>query len=339
MRCSPPLSPFSSTSTSTDAPPTRTRVRRRRRSWPALLQRWTVSATSPLPLRTVTDLDLPGNTSRFDYASLDTTRHRLYISHLGASQIVVVDTDGPTVERTLDNVASVHGVLAVPALNRVYAAATGTDQAVTYDATTLAELNRAPTGRAPDGLAYDPDTNAIYLSNEAGTTVTEIDATTGAARREIDIGGEAGNVAYDPTTKHVLVDVQTRNQLAVIDPARGDVIERHNLPGCDHDHGLQLDVAHHRAFVACDGNARLLQVDLGTFAVTATFATGASPDVLTLDASLGRLYVLAESGVATVVDTHDSDAFASLAATFSPTAPTPAPSTPTPTRSTSRSPT
>jgi hypothetical protein len=127
------------------------------------------SATSPLPLRTVTDFDLPGNTSRFDYASLDATRHRLYISHLGASQIVVVNTNGPAVERTLDNVASVHGILAVPALNRVYAAATGTDQAVTYDATPLAELNRAPTGRAPDGLV-------------------------------------------------LLVDVQTRDQLAVIDP-------------------------------------------------------------------------------------------------------------------------
>jgi DNA-binding beta-propeller fold protein YncE len=152
----------------------------------------TGSATGTLPLRTVTDLDLPGNTSRFDYASLDTTRHRLYVSHLGASQIVVIDTHRPTVERTLDNVASVHGVLAVPALNRLYAAATGTNQAVTYDAT--------PTGRAPEGLAYDPDTNAVYLSNEAGTTVTEIDATTGAARREIDIGGEAGNVAYDPAT-------------------------------------------------------------------------------------------------------------------------------------------
>ena len=114
------------------------------------------STAATLPLRTVTDIGLPGDTSGFDYASLDTSRHRLYVSHLGASQVVVVDTNGPTVERTLDHVARVHGVLAVPALNRVYAAATGSDQAVTYDATTLTELNRAPTDRSPDGLAYDP---------------------------------------------------------------------------------------------------------------------------------------------------------------------------------------
>jgi DNA-binding beta-propeller fold protein YncE len=190
----------------------------------------------------------------------------------------------------------------------MYAAATGSDEAVTYDATTLAELTRAPTGKSPDGMAYDPDTNAVFLSNEAGTTVTEIDATTGAARREIDIGGEAGNVAYDAATKHVLVDVQTRNDLAVIDPNQGRVIERHALTGCDHDHGLQLDPDRRRAFVACDGNNRLLQVDLTTFAVTANDQTGPEPDVLTLDSNLGRLYVLAESGVVTVVDTRASTA-------------------------------
>lgn len=266
------------------------------------------SPTGTLPLRTVTDLVLPGDTSRFDYVSLDTTRHRLFISHLGASQIVVVNTDGPTVERTLDNVPSVHGVLVVPALNRMYAAATGSDQAVTYDATTLTEVNRAPTGKSPDGLAYDPDTNAVFLSNEAGTTVTEIDATTGQARREIDVGGEAGNVTYDPNTTRILVDVQTRNDLAVIDPTSGTVVERHPLAGCDHDHGLQLDLPHRRALVACDGNNRLLQVDLTTFAVTASFESGPEPDVLTLDTNLGRLYVLAESGVITVLDTSGATA-------------------------------
>ncbi len=215
----------------------------------------------------------------------------------------MINTDNLTVERTIDNVASVHGVLVVPALNRLYAAVTGTDHVVTYDATSLEELNRVSTGRAPDGLAYDPDTNAVYLSNEAGSTVTEIDATTGAHRAEIDVGGEAGNVAYEPTSKHMLVDVQSRGDLVVIDAAERRVLERHALPGCDHDHGLQIDPSHNRAFVACDGNAALLELNLTTFTVTATLQTGADPDVLTLDPASSRLYVLAESGIATIIGT------------------------------------
>lgn len=278
-------------------------------------------ATEPaaaLGLRIITDISLPGDTSRFDYVSLDAVRHRLYVSHLGANEVIVVDTDTLAVERTLRDVASVHGVLAVPSANRVFAAATGSDQAVTYDATTLHEVARSPTGRAPDGLAYDPDTNGVFVSNEADTTVTEIDATTGRRRGDIDIASEAGNVAYDPTSRRILVDAQSRNDLAVIDPASRKVIERHRLPGCDHDHGLLVDTGRHRAFVACDGNAKLLELDLTTFAVARTFNTGDDPDVLTIDPDAHRLFVLAESGVATIVDTSTAPATEHALGQFAP---------------------
>ena len=55
----------------------------------------------------------------------------------------------------------------------------------------------------------------------------------------------------------MIVDVQTRNELAVIDPNTLAVVRRVPLPGCDHDHGLSIDPAHRLAFVACDGNATL----------------------------------------------------------------------------------
>jgi DNA-binding beta-propeller fold protein YncE len=131
---------------------------------------------------------------------------------------------------------------------------------------------------------------------------------TGTVRGDIDIGGQPGNVAYDPNTQHILVDVQSRDDLAVIDPNRRRVVDRHPLPGCDHDHGLQIDPPHQRAFVACDGNARLLELGLDTFAIRDTLQTGAEPDVLTLDTGRNRLYVLAGSGVATIVDTAQQPA-------------------------------
>src|SRR5882724_11730619 len=46
---------------------------------------------SPLPLTRVADVPLPGDTSRFDYASYDAERHRLFIAHLGQSEVVVFD--------------------------------------------------------------------------------------------------------------------------------------------------------------------------------------------------------------------------------------------------------
>ena len=43
--------------------------------------------------RVVRDVALPGGTSRWDYQAYDARSHRLYLSHLGASEIVVFETD------------------------------------------------------------------------------------------------------------------------------------------------------------------------------------------------------------------------------------------------------
>lgn len=77
------------------------------------------------------------------------------------------------------------------------------------------------------------------------------------------------------------------------------------LPGCGHDHGLTLDPTARLAFVACDGNAALLTLDLNTWQVTGNNTVGQDPDVLAYDPGPRRLYVAAESGWVTTLDDHD----------------------------------
>jgi len=111
----------------------------------------------PLPLRPAGEISLPGDSSRFDYASLDQARGLLFIAHLGASEVVEVDLRAQRVVRTIPNLPGVHGTLVVPALHRVYASATGANTMVMLDEDTGAVVGRAATGDYPDGLAYDPD--------------------------------------------------------------------------------------------------------------------------------------------------------------------------------------
>jgi hypothetical protein len=89
-----------------------------------------VTATVLTP---VASIALPGDTSRYDYASLDPGRHLLFIAHLGAGQIVEVDTVARRVVRVIDHVDGVHGVLVVPSLRRVFATATDLNQVLTLD--------------------------------------------------------------------------------------------------------------------------------------------------------------------------------------------------------------
>lgn len=251
-------------------------------------------------LALVQDIPLPGGASRFDYQSLDTKTGMLFIAHLGASQIVVFDTGRQRVAAMIGNIAQVHGVLAVPPLGRVYAAATGTNEVVAIDARSLAPIARAPGGRYPDGLSYAPDTRKVFVSDEFGGTLTVIDAASNRRVDTIELGGEIGNNQYDPATGHIFANAQTRGGLVEVDPMSDRVAGRTPLRGCRSNHGLLIDSSRQLAFIACEDNARLLVLDLRSRRIIQTAPVGQTPDVLAFDPGLARLYVASESGVVSV---------------------------------------
>jgi DNA-binding beta-propeller fold protein YncE len=248
----------------------------------------------PLPLRVVANVSLPGQSNRFDYTSLDPTTDSLYIAHMDASELLVFDLGRRRVTRTIA-APGVHGVIAVPQLHRVFASATDARQLLTIDSRTGRVIRRAPAGAYPDGLAYDPIDRRVFVSDETGGIEAVFDAS-GHRIATIPLGGETGNVQYDRVSGRVLVAVQGRNEVAVIDPKANRVVRRVALTGCDNDHGLLVDAPRRVAFVACDGNARLLTLDLAHMKVTGSATVGASPDVLAFDTALERLYVSSESG-------------------------------------------
>jgi DNA-binding beta-propeller fold protein YncE len=261
-------------------------------------------SAAPAPLRILRDVPLPGPASRFDYASVDERRAVLYLAHLGAGTVLAVDTKTFRVTAEIRNIAQVHGVLAIPALGRVYASATGTNEIVAIEEATNRIIARMAGGTYPDGLAYDPVTRRVFVSDEAGGTDTVIDVDVNRVVQTIALGGEAGNTQYDSVSHHMFVAVQTQNDLVEIDPRSGRIVGRYGLPGCRHDHGLAIDGPGRLAFVACDENAVLLAFDLATKRVVDTQTVGPDPDVVAIDPGFPRLYVAAESGIVTVFAEH-----------------------------------
>ena len=259
-------------------------------------------AESGLPLRLVADVPLPGPSNRFDYTSIDPQTNRLYIAHMDAGQLLVFDLRK---QRTLRSITApgVHGVIAVPSVHRVYASATDARELYTIDDRTGRVVRRAPAGAYPDGLAFAPVERRVFVSDESGGIEAVFDAA-GHRTGTVDLGGDAGNVQYDPASGKILVDVQSRNELAIVDPRRNRVVRRIALPGCDNDHGLRLDPPRRLAFVACDGNALLLTLDLVHMKVVGRASVGDGPDVLAFDTSSRRLYVAAESGDVAVFVEH-----------------------------------
>jgi YVTN family beta-propeller protein len=250
----------------------------------------------PGNLFTVHDTPLPGDTSRYDYVSLDPATHRLYIAHLGAGTVPVFEIPSGSVVGEIKDVPGAHGVLVVPELGRVYASATGANQVAVIDPQSLSVIATIPGGDYPDGIAYDPDLGKLYVSDERGGTDTVIDTATNTVVATISLGGEVGNTQFDAASHQIIAAVQSRNQVVTIDPQTDQVTGRYDTPGCDHPHGVQISPDRRMMFVACEGNAKLVVIDLATISVTESHDVGSVPDVLAFDAPRRVLYVAAESG-------------------------------------------
>src|SRR2546428_5160527 len=120
------------------------------------------------PLRVVADAPLRGSASRFDYQSLEPASGRLFISHMGAGQLVVFDVRAGRVIGNLDGFPTVTGVLAAPAEHRAYASATGAHAVIVVDDSTLGIVARVPGPRFPDGIAYAPEERRGFVSGGTG---------------------------------------------------------------------------------------------------------------------------------------------------------------------------
>jgi DNA-binding beta-propeller fold protein YncE len=252
--------------------------------------------TPPLRFEALADVPLGGRATRLDYASVDAGRHLLFIAHLGDGEVIVVDTEGRRLIKRIANVSQVHGVLAVPELGRVYASATGTNEVVAIDEKSLEIIARMPGGTYPDGLAYSPETHKVYVSDEHGGTDTVIDVLTNTRVGMVQIGGVIGNTQYDAVSHHMFINAQSTSELVEVDPASDKVVRRIKVSGADGNHGLLIDSVSRRAFIACEGNDRLIVIDLRTGAAVAQFSVAKDPDVLAFDAQRQQLYVAGESG-------------------------------------------
>jgi len=263
-------------------------------------------ASKPV-LSTVADIPMPGPAVRFDYQCLDVEHGRLYISHMNANQLVVFDTQKRQVIANLDGFSRVHGVIAVPEIDRVFASATGDHQMVAVDMNTLKIVGTAGPINYPDGLAYSPATKRVFISDEHGGVDAVVDAETNRLITSIPLGGGAGNTVYDAGSGRMLIAVHGVNELVSIDPAAMKIVGRYKLPGIENPHGIALDQANRLAFIAGEENHSLAVFDLNTMKLLTVHQVGEDPDVLAFDPGLGRLYVSAESGAVSVFEESARD--------------------------------
>ena len=219
---------------------------------------------------------------------------------MGDGEIVVFDTKAAKVIANLPGFPVVTGVLAVPSLKLLYASVTQNHEIAVVDTESLKVIKRIKDGEFPDGLAYAPETNKVFISDESGGVETVIDARNNERIATIKMGGEVGNTQYDPVSRRIYACVQTTSEFVAINPETDKIEARYPLKGANHPHGFYIDARQGKAYIACEGDAKLLVVDMKTHQIEKTFPVGNGPDVLAFDRDLGMLYVACESGVVSI---------------------------------------
>ncbi len=258
-------------------------------------------AVKALPLHLVADVALPGGATRMDYISIDSAGHRAFLAHMGDGSVISVDTAGLKVAAEGKGTPRVRGVLSVPELGRLYAAAAGSGEVVVMDSGSLKVLARIAAGNA-DGLDYVPSLQRLFVTDQHGGNDVVIDAKTDKVLKKIPVGGDVGNTRFDPKSGRVLVAVGSSNELVAIDPEKMTVAGRYPLPGVEGAHGIAIDPSTETAFIAGEENSVVSSFSLTENKVTAVAPVGRDVDVLDVDPATHRLFVASESGVVSVFD-------------------------------------
>lgn len=250
----------------------------------------------------VADTPLVGNPTRFDYQEIDPAKSQLVVAHMNDAAVLVLDLADGSLKTQLPGIPTPRGVAIGDDVGLIFVTSTPS-HLVVIDNTTLEEVARVETGTAPDGDAWDPDDRIVGVSDQGDGALSLIADAGMGARTAVPLGSETGNVVYDAGRKQFWITVVagSANRLVEVDPVTAAVTTTLDLAGCAGAHGLRLHPDGGSAFVACEDNDTLARVDLASGTVSLA-ATGAGPDVLSIDPGLAWLYVAAESGDVTIVD-------------------------------------
>src|SRR6185369_15805647 len=101
-----------------------------------------------------------GGEGGWDYLSIDSAAHRLYVSH--ATHVVVIDTQTNKVVGDIPDTPGVHGFIAVPVLGKGFSSNGRGNNVSVVDLKTLKLLQKIDTGENPDTIVYDAAKKEVY---------------------------------------------------------------------------------------------------------------------------------------------------------------------------------
>ena len=264
-------------------------------SMPALAQtKWDVTKTVHI-----------GGDGGWDYATVDSQTHRLFLTRTTHTQ--VIDAASGKVLGDIPGQTRAHGVAIVPSLNRGFITDGGGSGAIiVFDLKTYATLGKLATMPDSDDIQYDAGTGLILAVSGDGNKLMpfkpDIDPVSGKIDAPIELGGAPESLVADGNGK-VYVDLADKDVVAVVDLKTRQVTARWPVAPGGRPVGLAMDEKHHVLFVGCRNPQKLIVMSTEDGKVVADLPIGAGNDAVQTDGD--RAFASCGDGSLIVVDQKD----------------------------------
>jgi DNA-binding beta-propeller fold protein YncE len=198
-----------------------------------------------------------------------------------------------------------HGILPVPGTKKAIVTFGKGNRAILFDVTDGKIETQIATGQSPDALLIEPKTGLVVIFNGKSHDATLFDLVSKSVVGTIALSGKPEIAAADGNGK-IFVNLEDKAEIAVLDIAARNVVERYKLPGCEAPTGLALDEKLGVLLSACDNKIAKL-IDAKTGKDLGSLAIGKGPDGALIDDKRRLAFIPAGDGTLTVVSLAAAD--------------------------------
>ncbi len=248
-----------------------------------------------------------GGEGGWDYMTVDSDTHRLYVAR-GSHFMVVDDTTGKVIgDIEIANSKNSHGLALATDLGKGFTSNGDANTVSVVDLKTLKATSVIDIpGKDPDSIRYDPATKRVFTFNGKSMDSTVIDATSGKVIGTVKLGGKPEEAVLDGSG-NMWVNLEDKSSITEFDTKSYAVKGTWPLAPCDGPSAMAYDSAHKRIFVACDKVMVVVSAENGK--VVASPPIGGDPDGNGYDPGTGLAFAACREGLVSVIHQDSADKY------------------------------
>ena len=243
----------------------------------------------------------PFRDSGFDHGDFHLASRRIFVAHTAQGTVEVIDAETLVHAATIPGCPEASGVLCAQDESLVFAAARGAGKVQVIDAGSLAVVTELTTGPRPNGLAWNGRSGMLLVAAVQDFRARLLLPGSGELVGQVDLPGRPRWSVYDAHGDRFLINIREPACVAVVAGEPPRLVDRWPVSSAG-PHGLDLDLAGGRAFVAGDDGA-VSVLDLSTGREAACVPISGEPDAVWYNPQRHLLYVaIGKPGLVDVID-------------------------------------